>query len=104
MCVELALEVNKLALQVTLEALESIKNWSANFAAAWSCVAWIARSDFNATAWCCSCTRSSDFNATAWISLQTAWSDFNAARWISNNCITARAGSATAFSAEQTVE
>lgn len=86
---ELALESNELALQVTLEALESVKNWSANFAAN-SCVARIARSDLYTTAWnCWSYVAWSNFNAAGWVNFGSAWSDFNAAAWVSNNSVTA---------------
>lgn len=95
MRLELALESNKFALEVTLKTLEAIQNWCANFAAVWSDIARIARSDFNATAR--SCIARSDFNAAAWSCI--ARSNFNAAAWVSNNSVTARAVSAATFAA-----
>ncbi len=101
---ELALETNKLALEVTFETLEGIQNWRANFAAAGSTTR-IARCDFNSAArscvtWIARC----NFNSARWTAGRSARCDFNAAGWIADDGVTARAGRAATFSTEQAVQ
>ncbi|WP_168164349.1 hypothetical protein [Pirellula sp. SH-Sr6A] len=100
--VKLVLHSYELTLQVALEPLECIQNWSANAAAAWfacRCTRWCTSYFNTAARSCVAWVTSGDFNATGWIAC-----GFNAARRITYRGIAARARRSAAFPSEQTVQ